>query len=393
MNTSPFNSATQSSAEARQHLVDELVSKGTIRTAAIRKAFEAIPRERFVPFFYERDEAQKQKAWTRYDVASTQDYTNLIYRDDALVTQVNERGWPSSSSSMPTVMALMLEALDIQPGQRILEIGVGTGYNAAIMTMLTGDPRLVTSIEIDEGLAQQAQQALLSTVGPVNIVTGDGYQGYPEHAPYDRIISTASVPLIPPAWTQQLAPGGRLVTDLHGSLASGFLIMEKAPDGTISGHFQERPLHFMPLITEQLPQASFGTVKNLLQEPRSELFPLDTNSPFPAILENHSYRWFLQWFFPNTHISRQNMGDAEYIYLYNLKHRTILRFQQLNGKWAGDVHGAYPLWQKIQDAYATWEVLKRPAPQHYRLEINARNQTILYVGTLSLLLTRTKTIR
>ncbi|GCE20885.1 rRNA adenine N-6-methyltransferase family protein [Dictyobacter kobayashii] len=324
-------------------------------------------------------------AWTRYDAATTQDYTKIIYSDGALVTQVNERGWPSSSSSMPTVMALMLEALAIQPGQRILEIGVGTGYNAAIMTMLTGDPRLITSIEIDKGLAQQAQQALLGTVGPVNVVVGDGYQGYPEHAPYDRIIATASVPLIPPAWIQQLAPGGRLVTDLHGSLASGFLIMEKTQDGSISGYFQEQPLHFMPLITEQLPQTSFSTIKNLLQEPRRELFPLDNNSPFPGILENHSYRWFLQWFLPDTHISRQIQGDAEYIYLYNPKHCTILRFQQLNGKWAGDVHGAYPLWQKVQDAHATWKALKKPAPQHYRLEINARNQTILYVGTLSLL--------
>ncbi len=75
-----------------------------------------------------------------------------MYQNQALTTQVDARGLPTSSSSQPAVMALMLSYLDVKPGMRILEIGTGTGYNAALLVRLTGDPRLVTTLEIDSTL-------------------------------------------------------------------------------------------------------------------------------------------------------------------------------------------------------------------------------------------------
>src|SRR5579883_3067513 len=100
-----------------------------------------------------------------------------MYQNQALTTQVDARGLPTRSSSQPAVMALMLSYLDVKPGMRILEIGTGTGYNAALLARLTGDPRLVTTLEIDSTLIEQAQPRIEAVVGTGMIVlVCDGMQ-------------------------------------------------------------------------------------------------------------------------------------------------------------------------------------------------------------------------
>src|SRR5579875_2158355 len=124
-----------------------------------------------------------------------------MYQNQALTTQVDARGLPTSSSSQPAVMALMLSYLDVKPGMRILEIGTGTGYNAALLARLTGDPHLVTTLEIDPMLIEQARPRVEAMVG-TGVVMGvcDGMEGDATHAPYDRIIATGSTFPIPQRW-------------------------------------------------------------------------------------------------------------------------------------------------------------------------------------------------
>jgi protein-L-isoaspartate(D-aspartate) O-methyltransferase len=130
-----------------------------------------------------------------------------VYQDEALVMRLDAQNIPLSSSSMPSLTAAMLEALEVQPGKKTLEIGTGTGYNAALLSHLTGDPRLVTTIELDPDLASQAAQILQELVGPVKVLVGNGYHVAAEQH-YERMIATASAPGIPPRGIANWQSGG-----------------------------------------------------------------------------------------------------------------------------------------------------------------------------------------
>lgn len=177
-----------------------------------------------------------------------------------VITQINlgephrahGENFPSSSSSQPSIVADMLAALDPQPGERVLEIGTGTGWNAALLRYRVGPAGHITTIEVDPGLAESARRALAATGVAAEVVTGDGSAGWPAGAPYDRIMATASVrELVPPAWLAQLRPGGRLVTPWGTDYGNGALLtLDLDADGTASGRFSGN-LAFMRLRSHQ----------------------------------------------------------------------------------------------------------------------------------------------
>jgi protein-L-isoaspartate(D-aspartate) O-methyltransferase len=181
----------------RRRLVADLGSRGLVSSEPVRRAFLAVPREAFLPGRPPKE----------------------VYRDVAIPTRFDAQGFPSSSSSQPAIMAAMLERLDVRPGQRVLEIGAGTGYNAALLKELVGPAGRVVSIELDPQVAREARSALRGTGHRVRVVNGDGRQGWPAAAPYDRIVVTASAAEVPRAWLDQLVEGG--LVELPLRLASG----------------------------------------------------------------------------------------------------------------------------------------------------------------------------
>ena len=147
--------------------------------------------------------------------------------------------------SQPYIVALMTELLDIKAEDTVLEIGTGSGYQAAVLAELT---QQVYSIEIIEPVGKRAA-ALLQELGYRNIGTriGDGYNGWAEHAPFDAIIVTAAAPQVPPALVAQLKPGGRMVIPVGAESEVQFLhVMVKRPDGSISTR-RSLPVRFVPL--------------------------------------------------------------------------------------------------------------------------------------------------
>ncbi|MFI6532179.1 methyltransferase, FxLD system [Nonomuraea sp. NPDC050547] len=152
------------------------------------------------------------------------------YRDEPIVTKRDENGLPISSSSQPAIMATMLDQLGVQPGHRVLEIGAGTGYNAALLWSLTAPSGQVITVDIDDDLVRRARDHLAGAGFPeVRVECADGAAGFPGGAPYDRIIATVGVWDLAPAWAAQLAPDGRLVAplDLRGVQVSA--AFERAP--------------------------------------------------------------------------------------------------------------------------------------------------------------------
>jgi protein-L-isoaspartate(D-aspartate) O-methyltransferase len=133
----------------------------------------------------------------------------------AVVTKSDADGLPVSAATQPALMAMMLDQLGLAPGQRVLEIGTGTGYNAALLAHLVRNQRSVVTVEADREVAERARTALAAAGrGQITVLHGDGAIGAPEHAPFDRIIVTAGVWDIPPAWLTQLGPRGRIVLPL-----------------------------------------------------------------------------------------------------------------------------------------------------------------------------------
>lgn len=178
---------------ARARMVEALLREGRVRSRAVAEAMASVPRHLFLP-------------------GST---VETAYADEAVVTKVVD-GVPVSSASQPSMVAIMLEQLELRPGQRVLEIGAGTGYNAALMARLVGPAGSVVAVDIDEDLVEQAAANLVATgISGVGLVVGDGAHGHPAGAPYDRIVLTVGSADVRPEWVAQLAPGGRLLLPLR----------------------------------------------------------------------------------------------------------------------------------------------------------------------------------
>ncbi len=178
---------------ARARLVDILGASGRPLSRPIQAAFAEVPRHVFVP-----------------EVGPS-----AAYRDEAFVIKCGPDGMPISSSSQPAMMAIMLQQLGLEPGHRVLEIGTGSGYNAAVMTAVVGRRGRVVSVDIDPEMVARARSSLAGAgYDAVTVRCADGGYGDPAGAPFDRVIVTAGAWDVAPAWFQQLAPGGRLVLPL-----------------------------------------------------------------------------------------------------------------------------------------------------------------------------------
>ena len=204
--------------EAREIMFrEDLIGRG-IKDAAVLRAIRAVPREAFV----------------------APELAAHAYADHPLPIEEEQ------TISQPYIVAYMTEALELTPGDRVLEIGTGSGYAAAVLS------RMVKTVYTIERLGRLADKARgrLTALGYSNVVVhaGDGTLGWPEHAPYDAIVVTAGAPKLPEALLEQLAPGGRLVIPIGPTSFLQMLIRVKR-QGENDYHSEELcPVRFVPLI-------------------------------------------------------------------------------------------------------------------------------------------------
>ncbi|WP_066374735.1 methyltransferase, FxLD system [Herbidospora mongoliensis] len=178
----------------RVAMTERLAGDQVIQSPGVRAAFAAVPRHLFVPHVPARD----------------------AYADEPVYTKTAGDGAKISAASQPRIVGMMLEQLDLRPGDRVLEAGAGTGYNAALMGHLVGEAGHVTTIDVDADLVDGARQHLAAAeVGNVDVLLADGALGHPDGAPYNRIIATVGAYEVPTAWLDQLAADGRLVVPLR----------------------------------------------------------------------------------------------------------------------------------------------------------------------------------
>jgi protein-L-isoaspartate(D-aspartate) O-methyltransferase len=239
--------------QANQLMVDRLIAEGALWSRPLIDAFRATPRHRFLDRVYLFH--RRSKRWRRLAARdASPDLLRLLYADRALITRLSTAARhgapvPISSSSQPSLMAQMLEDLKLAPGLGVLEVGAGTGYNAALMAHVAGPDR-VASVDVDGEVLAQARAHLgdFSARG-IRLEHADGRDGFAAAAPFDRIVVTAATPDLEPAWLGQLADRGLLLAPLALAPGLAYVVRGTVTDGIFHGRLT-RAAYFMPLRAE-----------------------------------------------------------------------------------------------------------------------------------------------
>jgi protein-L-isoaspartate(D-aspartate) O-methyltransferase len=250
-----------------QALVDDLKNRELIQTPRAEAAFRTVLRHLFLPGVPLEE----------------------VYSDRAISAKQDEEGKWISSSSQPAIMAIMLEQLSLEPGHKVLEVGTGPGYNAALMAHIVGETGQVVTVEIDQDLADAAREHLAAAgIKQVQVLCSDGGYGVPEQAPFDRIILTVGAPDITPAWWHQMKPDGRLVLPLQMRGAMKSIAFEQIED-----HLRNLSVADCGFISLRGDFASaspnriqLGPDPGLYVEPLDD-FPIDPNAAYQLLTGNH----------------------------------------------------------------------------------------------------------
>ncbi|HKR49727.1 MAG TPA: methyltransferase domain-containing protein [Pseudonocardiaceae bacterium] len=350
-----------------RRLADTLRDNGDLRCPAWHAAVAAVPRHLLVPRAFEQDSTG---AWSEFITA---DAPQRVYSPETLITALETVGayqQPISSSTKPDLMVRMLEILDIQDGHRVLEIGTGTGYNAALLAHRLGDDR-VFSVDVDSGLVDLARARLAAAGFRPTVVTTDGTAGLPEHAPFDRIIATCSVPAIPWAWAEQLADGGAILADLKLAISAGNLVHLHRAHDHLEGRFTSRWAAFMAIRSGPTP----------VLPARADTAPNGRIRPTTAPAEpwkTASVAWFLA----------QLRLPANTTFTYNLdpttRAPTAVTFTTTDGSWARveighatvTEAGATPVWPHIEWAHQQWTDAGQPSWDRLGLTVTTTHHTV-----------------
>ncbi|MBY8845549.1 methyltransferase domain-containing protein [Streptomyces sp. SP2-10] len=336
------------------------------RSAWIREAVDELPRHRFAPQLLWRWDGH---AYVPVDQGSDPaGWASEVYPgpDTATVTQVTD-GLPTSSLSSQAVVVDMLDSLLLEPGHRVLELGTGNGWNAALLNW-RARPGQVVSVEADPALAETARRALAEAGAMVEARVGDGIQGWAPAAPYDRVIATYAVERIPWAWVEQTNPGGRIVTP-WGRL--GHVALTVADDARSATGWVQGLAQFMPDRRTLDAEPGFTQVR-ARSEPHGERAFLRDLAP---LQDDVHLRFALRVAAPSLRITLARDADGLNAWIHDTERSWTVLSAIGGGRTVATHGGPRSLADELEAAWDTWLALDRPALYDYGMTVTDSGTT------------------
>lgn len=348
-------------------------------------AFEAVQREQFVP----------DKIWVRPDSAEPHvpvdrvnepdKWLSYVYSDRAVVTQFDNGAtiWPevgrrpTSSASMPSVVAGMLAALAPESGESVLEIGTGTGFNAALLAKMVGRDGNVTTVEIDESTASVARRNLDRASYKVKVEVADAAASVVD-GEFDRVIATAGVHIgqLPYWWVTSTRPGGTILAPMRADLASGPLVKFKVTkDGVARGRAVRMRVGFMELRSHRVRSLPWSDV------PSANVGHISHTKVNPSeMLADEDVRWALAVALPSCRYDLEpatKMRPHEVAWLLDPLSESWARIEPYaTGEYVAHQFGPRRLWNESVRVLEWWEQNGRPPIEAWNWTVSDGRQTV-----------------
>jgi len=366
-------------------LAGELTDQGVLSDPAWRAAFFRVPRHKFIPdwIWTEPEGSDKYTAVCR--TTDPDVWWQAVYRDDYVVTQVDDGRHPApgvvgdlstSSASMPSLVFRMLAELALSDGMRVLEIGTGTGYNAALLCARLGSEQVVT-VEVDPELARQGEEAIASMGLLPTVVTGDGADGYAPGAPYDRVLATCAVQRVPYAWVEQIKPGGQILTPWGTAYHNGGLLsLEKDKDGTASGVFVGSS-SFMWLRSQRVP---FGRVRDFIHD-EEKADRTTTNLDPCSVTDDDAAEFAIGLRVPNCQprvFWADDVSGEFTLWLLDPDSDSwaSVDYEPDATAYAVEQYGTRRLWDEVEAAHCWWVEADQPGRERFGITVTAEGQHV-----------------
>ncbi|HEY2724440.1 MAG TPA: methyltransferase domain-containing protein [Pseudonocardiaceae bacterium] len=382
-------------AESRAAMVERVMTDERVTgrwpaalLAPWRDALATVPRHRFVParVYVPHPDGGRPPLVPLHRDDDPERWLRIAYGAEPpgwVVTQVDD-GDPAgpdgggvaatSSASAPAIVAAMLAALDAQPGERVCEIGTGTGYNAALLAHQLGAER-VSTVEVDPVIGDAARRALRAAgYGGVRVVTGDGADGYPPGAPFDRLVATVAPREIPPAWIAQTRPGGRVVVPYRNDYTGALVALTVGEDGTATGPVVDDAA-FMWMRADREPGAdSIGGDEEVAAAERTvgDLHPY-------WIGGDRGAQFAIGQWVPDCQHRYEPDGDGDALWLLDFRSRSWAKIEHHDrdaGTFPVLQYGPRRLFDEARRAHAWWVDHDRPGIERWQFTVTAGGQRI-----------------
>ncbi|MCC3768749.1 ATP-grasp peptide maturase system methyltransferase [Streptomyces sp. UNOC14_S4] len=365
----------------RRSLAAAITTDGSMTDPAWRTAIETVPRELFLgDAVYRMGHGERGTLWEpvhRSEMTRTE-WLELVYTNDTWVTQVDGiaatdaaepiYGTPTSSSTLPSLVVRMLEAADIHDGDKVLEIGTGTGYSTAILCHRLGEKNVV-SIEYDPMLAALAADRIHAAGHNPTLVTGDGLEGWEDEAEYDCIVATCAVRTIPRSWIWQTSVGGIITATLGGWMeAHGLACLTVGEDGSATGRFTGETISYMLARPHRRP-------------PRSGFYRHSGQSRIttvnPELLQDWTGRFVAQLASP----SAEFLGSGGNVVLLDVATGSQAWTEPAADGWTVHQHGPLNLWDQVETALRAWQNAGSPDQSAFGMTITPDHTQSVWIGT------------